>query len=328
MTGHEADAAEGRRVSHEPSSTLVAFDLHHVIARPRYGDMIRTIFTFHTWWEKACLLLYLLNPMFLYRLLCESQQVPDRIMRVLVYHYPRLARLRLPEWMMEVANCQALDRDTIDLILTLKSRGYRVALASNISTMYFVHLRTLWKQRGEYDASKSLMQQALLAHRRQQSSSTSSSSSSSSLSSPSSTGSSSTSALADVTRATADDPTTPSLSVIGLEDDDQPCDDTSGANRASNLEQEIELELDDPFHLFDLIFTADIIDNFARKPSGDYFARLNSSIASIAGPTVERVIFVDDSMSNIRSAEGSGLQGIHYTTPERVIERLQHLDLL
>jgi FMN phosphatase YigB (HAD superfamily) len=346
-----------------PATTLIAFDLHHVIARPVYGTMMRTVFGFHTWSEKARIVPYLLHPVFLYILLKESRQIPDRIMRSLIRRFPRLHQLRMADWMMAVSNCQIMDQDTMDLVMRLKARGYRIALASNISTQYFTDLRLSWRRQNEYLDTHNLLQQALLhSSTRPQikvgHSSVEPDQHAIVLQSVSTVRGSPR--LASATANThnhhsSSDDSNPDLVRVDDDDDDNDnaspssprttanasVDSSNHHNQHDTDEQEQQQQQQeqgqeqhqhhqaiDAFDVFDLVFTSDEIDNFARKPSANFFERFKTVIPSLTRPQIERVVFIDDTHDNITAATDAGFIGIHYVSAQEVAQRMHDLHML
>ena len=68
-----------------PVPTLIGFDLHHVLARPNYFEMLWIAITFSTWKEKFWFFLHALNPFFWWELftLYRERRIPERITRKL-----------------------------------------------------------------------------------------------------------------------------------------------------------------------------------------------------------------------------------------------------
>ena len=138
-----------RESRHGQNPVIIGFDLHHVLARPRKVDMIKSVFSTTSWREKFWFSLYAVNPFFWWEIsrLARERLVPERITAGVIQSYPHLSHLRLDNLVREFCNCQDPHLDTWNLVYQLRQEGHVLCITSNITTNYLIHLREQWSSR-------------------------------------------------------------------------------------------------------------------------------------------------------------------------------------
>jgi len=124
-----------------PNNTVIVFDLHHVICKPNYTDMILHVLSDEDFWSKFSLVFC--DPSFLLSSL-HSLASGEHIEKTVLKTQKRYGREteQLYRLVREVCNCQEIQTDIIDIVKNLKQKGYRVYIFSNISKRFMVHLQS------------------------------------------------------------------------------------------------------------------------------------------------------------------------------------------
>ena len=118
------EETEQLRVSYDtsekiPEETIVVFDLHHVLMRPQYGDMVRKFFN-HP--KKTALFKLATSPTVLRKFVNRiGKEVPEKSMRDLELELngsPHNENLRtyLSPLVVDICNCQKPDLPTFQLV--------------------------------------------------------------------------------------------------------------------------------------------------------------------------------------------------------------------
>ncbi len=118
-----------------PSTTVFAFDLHHVVVKPNLWERAKILLKSPDRWT---LLQHALNPIFLfdlYRVFGQQSRAYERGMAELHHKYPKLKKV--DGTIAEMANAQCPIPETMQLIEQLKTQGYKVYLLSNIGEHWF-----------------------------------------------------------------------------------------------------------------------------------------------------------------------------------------------
>jgi len=135
---HPTKRIKGPRLSNaSPENTIIAFDIHGVIFKTDYKKIFKLL-----WHNKkaAKLLLFIWHPKViktLFRLRKKESVVEEYVMALakVSKHFREFIPLGI-----EIANAQKPVPETIKLIKTLKSLGYRLDIISNIGQIIYYDL--------------------------------------------------------------------------------------------------------------------------------------------------------------------------------------------
>lgn len=152
----------------QPENTIIAFDLHHVLARPKTKLMAKTIKNHPDKKQliKALQASGFVKQLILARIAGKDDTVPEKKMKDLTLNCEKDKDKDrysvLNPLVTELCNCQEPDYPTFELISILiffnfliifsylidlgklKANGYSIYLLSNIGSDYFTQLQNMW----------------------------------------------------------------------------------------------------------------------------------------------------------------------------------------
>lgn len=120
-----------------PGNTIIIFDLHGVVFKHNYTQMI---LTFVRSSEKWPFLKNMLNPHLLWNLikLIYKRPIPESFFMYVADNYKQMKEA-LP-LIIRIANCQLVNQSIIPVIQQLKQQGFELALLSNIGERIYTDL--------------------------------------------------------------------------------------------------------------------------------------------------------------------------------------------
>ena len=122
----------------EPENTIIVFDVHHVLFKPHYREVVSLIWRSD---KKFTLFKYCFYPQLLFTIwrMWRKNVVADAYFEYIRKNYPELAPC-IP-LVVRMANAQLPNYEVLDTVKRLKQEGYILHILSNIDKLILADLR-------------------------------------------------------------------------------------------------------------------------------------------------------------------------------------------